>query len=527
MIEVADITNIEDYENIVICGDCIEVMKRFPDNFIDACVTDPPYGLEFMGKEWDSFKETGNSRLFHSPDRESARGFGAKDGGTPIRALPRFAIDMHVYQEWCRSWALELFRVMKPGAYLLAFGATRTYHRLACAIEDAGFEIVDSVHYLYGVGFPKGHNIRKGMERKFFFERMSKSERAHYDSLDIKEKAIYVEKGIVSSGIREEVRKIIDDIGLIGDPNTALKPAHEPIVLAQKTREGTYVNNVLKWGVGAMNIDGCRVAVNPDVDTVGKTTDRGKRITETWEEGSGFKNEQNQMAGVLPSGRYPANLILSHSPECKLIKSGKQKISSKERDRFLKTGEKPFGHHGIYGDGMRASTEIDYDDSEPEVWACVEGCPVRTLNEQSGNSKSSPVGFKGVAWKHSGNTKDEMTPLEWQRTFNDSGGAARFFYCAKPSTRERNAGLNGERNAHITVKPISLIRYLVRLITPRGGVVFDPFLGSGTTAIAAENEGCRWFGCDISKEYCEIAEKRIAALGGDEDDGYEQELLVK
>lgn len=536
--------------------DCIEFLKMLPDNSVDSCVTDPPYGLEFMGKEWDSFKKTGTSKYFHSPDKETEKGFGAKDFGTPIKSLPRFAIDMKVYQEWCHSWAVEVFRVLKPGAHILAFSGTRTYHRLACAIEDAGFEIRDQIHWVYGSGFPKGFNVSFGIMQKQLYEWLEDypEKKEKLRSCKGTERRQYMIELMVEADIAEVLdraplpwneRKQYTDIRggrlhradgehkhtsyqyiMPKTPeakewygwNTQLKPAHEPIVFARKPiSEKSIVDNVLIYGTGAINEGACRVAVNPEIDAIERMTKRDKRQEGAWEKYSGFLNPVNPLAGVLPSGRYPANLILSHHPDCRLISKGIEKIVETPRLRE----DTAFGKYGIYGKGKRSHIEYNYDKhSKPEVWQCVEGCPVRTLNEQSGDTKYAiadkldPVDSKTPILGSKGIYGLFEAPRIVQR-YGGSGGAARFFYCAKPSVAERNVGLRGKRNVHITVKPLEIMRWLVRLVTQKGGVVLDPFLGSGTTAIAAENEGFKWLGCDNNEEYCVIANARIKTLGGE------------
>ena len=537
-------------QNKVHCIDCIKFLRMISDNVIDSCVTDPPYGLEFMGKEWDSFKETGSSKLFHSPDKETDKGFGAKDFGTPIKALPRFSIDMKVYQDWCYDWAKEVFRVLKPGSHILAFSGTRTYHRLACAVEDAGFEIRNMIPWIMGSGFPKGLNISFGIMQKQLYEWLEDYPKKKEKLRNLKgtERRQYMIELMVEADIAEVLdkaplpwneRKQWTDIRegrfhradgehkhtsyqhiIPKTPeakkwygfNTQLKPAIEPIVFARKPiSEKSIVENVLKYGTGAINEGACRIAVNPDVDAIGKNTTRTdrKKAKVFSEDSCGFDQASNLVAGVLPKGRYPANLILSHHPSCRLIKEGNTQTVKTIRER-----DSPrMGEHGIYGKEHSGwSTEYNHDSGDPEIWQCVEGCPVRILNEQSGNLKSSirlsnyeEIEVHGIYGKGI-----RRAPS----LYSDSGGAARFFYCAKPSVAERSTGLKGKRNIHITVKPLEIMRWLVRLITPRDGIVLDPFLGSGTTAIAAENEGCNWLACDNNEEYCQIAEARIKALGG-------------
>lgn len=339
-------------------GNCLQVLKTLPDCSVDSIVTDPPYELGFMGKSWD------NSGIAYNTE----------------------------------VWE-QCLRVLKPGGHLLDFGGTRTYHRLAVAIEDAGFEIRDSIHWTYGSGFPKSLNVGKGL----------------------------------------------DDWEGWG---TALKPSHEPIVVARKPLVGTVANNVLAYGTGALNIDGTRVGTIDDLSggsfggVFGAKRDADGKLPKAI--GSGDK------------GRWPANTILTHSADC--------------------------------GD------------------ECAEGCPVKLLDEQSGISTSRqqlmplPRGhaFAGEIY---GNKKGngEMT----LRGRNDTGGASRYFtqteytepdfppfiYQAKAGKKERNAGLDEvAKNFHPTVKPVALMRHLIKLVTPPNGIVLDPFLGSGTTAVAATLE---------------------------------------
>ena len=299
-------------------GDCIEQLANLPNFSVDSIVTDPPYELGFMGKSWD------NAGIAYSVE----------------------------------LWG-EALRVLKPGGHLLAFGAARTYHRMTCAIEDAGFEIRDSIHWIYGSGFPKSLDVSKAIDKAAGAER---------EVVGIKKR-----QGR-SGGIMGSPRDIEQAVTIPATIpatiwqgwGTALKPAHEPIVVARKPLIGTVAANVLEHGTGALNIDACRIG--------------------EWK-------------------RWPANIV--------------------------------------------------FDD-------------------------------------------DAAAELE----------EARYFYCAKASKKERNAGLDGFTSTHPTVKPLALMRYLIRLVTPPGGLVLDPFLGSGTTAVAAILEGFDWKGCEMTDEYWPIIEAR-------------------
>ena len=361
----------------VIVGDCRTELAGVLDGSIDSIVTDPPYELGFMGKKWDA------SGVAYDP----------------------------------RLWA-ECFRVLKPGGHLLSFGGARTYHRMAVAIEDAGFEIRDSLHWTYGTGFPKSHNVSKALDK------------------------------LGADGANQW-----DGWG------TALKPSHEPIVMARKPITQTVAKNVLEHGTGALNIDACRVGSETRVNPPRRTSDGTPPL------GGGCTSTESTTA----TGRWPANTVLTHSPAC--------------------------------------------------TDTCTDNCPVNQLDHQSGTSrpKAGRQGKKGGNGGALGAFAGSSADAEGNWPADPGGGASRFFtvtdwdhtiYCAKPSKKERNAGLDGT-NVHPTVKPVELMRHLIRLVTPPGGIVLDPFLGSGTTAVAAILEGIDWIGCEITDEYLQIIDARV------------------
>jgi site-specific DNA-methyltransferase (adenine-specific) len=419
----------------LLIGDCIEQMRTLEADSVDAIVTDPPYGLEFMGKEWDGF-------------------------GTPLG-----------FQTWSEQWAREALRVLKPGGHLLAFGGTRMYHRLAAGIEDAGFEIRDTLMWLYGSGFPKSLDVSKAIDKAAGAERevVGKSTR---------------HGGGKMSGASFQVSAQIPDITAPSTEaakkwqgwGTALKPAVEPIVLARKPLIGTVTANVLTHGTGALNIEASRIA-----STDGYEKQWDAPISTNISAGSYISDGRKHtvdLSANKPTGRWPANILLDEEAAAMLdAQSGN-----------LTSGA---NNGGVYN-----------------------------TNEQS------PANFTaGMNGKPRTFTTDAST-----------GGASRFFYVAKASQSERNAGLDGfeERvagvlggsqsgdlnrsknpptraNIHPTVKPVALMKYLIRLVVPKGGVVLDPFLGSGTTAVAAIEEGVEWIGCEREPEYVEIIKARVAA----------------
>ena len=387
-------------------GDSREQLRQLADASVDAVVTDPPYEIGFMGRGWDA---------------------------------SGIAYDVSLWR--------EALRVLKPGGHLLAFGATRTYHRMTVAIEDAGFEIRDSIHWVYGSGFPKSLDVSKALDK-------AAGARGHEG------RNMRTDNGTGTASYRPTV----DPRDYVRPPpvteaakawlgwGTALKPAHEPVVVARKPLAGTVATNVLAHGTGAINVDGCRVGNEPRVNPPAANKPGGSSLHMS---AHGMPTDAKP---TVAAGRWPPNVVFSHLPAC---------------------GEE-----------------------------CAEGCAVAELDSQS-------------------------------------GGASRFFpafrYQAKPSRREREAGLREAglkarvvgslqgggkdandpvstrftktaANTHPTVKPVELMRWLVRLVTPKGGTVLDPFTGSGTTGVAAVLEDMRFVGVELSPEFRKIASARISAV---------------
>jgi DNA modification methylase len=384
-------------------GDCLEVLRTLPDASVDAVVTDPPYGLAFMGKKWD----------YDVPSVE--------------------------------VWA-ECLRVLKPGGHLLAFAGTRTQHRMAVRIEDAGFEIRDMIAWVYGSGFPKSLDVSKAIDKAAGAEREVVGSRKLTGTARIKGQAAYGATSGRSEDAYQDGSEISDTLAITAPATpeaqqwagwgTALKPALEPITLARKPLEGTVAANVLRHGTGAINVDGCRVG------TDGGTTrsEQAPYAESGWRTGHAVE--------PINLGRWPANLIHDGSDEVVRL--------------FPQTGVSRGGN----------STQINAGTGR--------------YNWNTGEAKAMP---------------DGVDP-----GYGDSGSAARFFYCAKTSKRER-----GEGNNHPTVKPIALMSYLCRLVTPPKGTVLDPFMGSGSTGIAAKLEGFTFIGVEREPAYYTIAQSRINA----------------
>lgn len=405
-------------------GNNKEVLKTFEDNSIDSIVTDPPYELGFMGKSWDS---------------------------------SGIAYDVELWS--------ELLRVLKPGGHLLAFSGTRTYHRMAVAIEDAGFEIRDMIEWVYGSGFPKSLNIGKAVDKL---------------------------QGNESEVVGKYIKGSNGTDGIYGDFNlkadvtkgtsqfegwgTALKPAHEPICMARKPIQGTVAQNCLKWGTGGINIDDSRVDLNGEKTPKGSGNGQIKGDENVYGHFNG--NGGNETSNL---GRFPANLIHDGSEEV-MACFPESKSSNAVRKNNGKLDDKTFGKYNAVdsfgfndsGNASRFFKSIIYT-SKPSKAERNLGCePVFNLFEQSEGleDKARPTMGSGI------------------------GG-------------QPNQQIENNKNFHPTVKPIELMEYLIKMVTPKGGIVLDPFMGSGTTGCGAVKNGFEFIGIDMTPEYLEIAEKRI------------------
>lgn len=403
-------------------GDCLEQLRQLDADSIDAIVTDPPAGIGFMGKAWDHDK-----------------------GGR------------RQWTAWMESVMTECLRVLKPGGHALIWAIPRTSHWTATAIEDAGFEVRDVVTHHFGSGFPKSLDVSKAIDKAAGAEREVVGRKAdpRYRS------PVAATSGSPLGNIAPRPNAVVnyEKAGWVTAPateaarqwqgwGTALKPASEHWILARKPlAEPNVASNVLEHGTGALNIDGCRVG--SDVVGWGGAAAGGN----TWNEENCGLAKGGDARPV--TGRFPANLILSHSDMC-------------------------------------------------EDGACHEPCPVAEMDRQSGITKS---GFMKAGTQREGiGYHGGLGTTVRNDTHGDSGGASRFFYVAKAPKRDR-----GEGNTHPTVKSTVLMAYLCRLVTPPGGTVLDPFMGSGSTGVAALREGFRFIGIEREAEYYGIAKTRIRA----------------
>ena len=377
-------------------GDCLEVLRKMADNSVDSVVTDPPYGLSFMGKKWD----------YDVPSTE--------------------------------IWA-ECLRVLKPGGHLLAFAGTRTQHRMAVRIEDAGFEIRDMIFWCYASGFPKSLDVSKAIGKAAGVGFMN-AEGAGGDNV--------TKNQLVRSGKSTEAARQWQGWG------TALKPALEPITVARKPlgKGMTVAANVLAHGTGALNIDGCRIPSGGEHKVAGVVT---KKTTVSGDERKG-----------AASGMYGAGAA------------------------FIPTNH----------EGGRWPANIIHDGSD-EVLAAF----------PDAKGQQGDLNVTGRSRPSSGRFGDMAAPHPHVARKDDTTSAARFFYCPKTSKKERGAD-----NNHPTVKPLDLMAYLCRLVTPPGGVVLDPFMGSGSTGLAALREGFRFVGIEREAAYTAIARARLHSVLADE-----------
>ena len=407
----------------LINSDCISAMKEMPDNSVDSIVTDPPYELGFMGKSWDA---------------------------------SGIAFNIEVWQ--------EALRVLKPGGHLIAFSGSRTYHRMAVAIEDAGFEIRDQIMWVYGSGFPKSHNVSKGIDKASDFE----GEVIATEKVDIGMQGGSMHAGRETNVVQRDVRELSDVAKQWDGWGTALKPAHEPMVLARKPLIGTVANNVLTFGTGGLNIDGSRV---------GTGTGETKTVNYPDIRGNNYNNASGSVEyTVTDQGRFPANFIHDGSDEVVALFPSSTNVSKGVRGR----GSEIFANgKGFANTLAEVGQEIGYGDS---------GSAARFFYCSKASKRDRNEGLEGFAPKKQDTTRKE----------GNVGG-----------DNPRNRGVHERVNHHPTVKPTDLMRYLVRLITPPNGTVLDPFMGSGSTGKACAYEGFNFIGIEQSAEYVEIARARI------------------
>ena len=416
------------------CGDCLDILPELSG--ITGCLTDPPYGLEFMGREWDSL---GRKQALRGATSGLPIGLGSGRGTSPTAGRPGLDLSLeaqNAMQEWHLQWAKALLSCCLPGAPLLAFGGTRTHHRLWCAIEDAGWELRDTLTWLYGSGFPKSLDIAKTIDKA--------ARGVPQGSSDPTSPAHGKYKGGCSGEspqgrgfgagpgafMKEQMesaerRELIPEAQLWQGYGTALKPAFEPICLAMKPNDGTFAHNALTHGIAGLNIDGGRI---------GTDTQRGERYNGKPSLGGQsrgiYSDFPHETSWQVPQGRWPANLILSHTPDCKCV--GTKKVKNRSGSVSGNEPSKPaLNTYGEY-DRKGFDTHKDCEGNETvESWECSLDCPVRMLDEQSGETTSSSLGGRqrtgtGGQGIFGGGNNSEANRHQ------DSGGSSRFFKCCEP-----------------------------------------------------------------------------------------------
>lgn len=445
-------------------GDCLDKLKELEESSVDSLITDPPAGISFMNKAWDDDK-----------------------GGKKQ------------WKAWMQDIAMECYRVLKPGAHGLVWAIPRTSHWTADAFEDAGFEVRDVVTHVFGSGFPKSLDISKAIDKMHGADREvvgSKIGLPGYSASKEKDESGY------EGGWRNPIKECnittpsTEDAKKWQGWGTALKPASEHWILIRKPlSEKTVAANVLKYGTGGLNIDASRITGEY------KNQGGGSFATGKFKNSNVSNTDKDgllKIDGDSSQGRFPANLVLSHNDDCEYV----------------------------------------------ENYNCTEGCAVKLLDEQSlaqGVHGSGKARYEYIMpGQHNKVTSIFNGMAEKPRLtsrYGDAGGASRFFYCAKASKADKNEGLEGftpkkvkdgrkteidnpfqrgetERlNTHPTVKNTKLMEYLIKLITPEGGVVLDPFVGSGSTGVAAIRNGFQFVGIEKEIEYFEIAQQRILSIG--------------
>ena len=490
-------------------GDCRTVMAGFEAESFDAVVCDPPYDLT-------SGKKGGTGAASLNPDSPAGRsrigtgGFmGASWDATGVAFDPE-------------TWR-AVYRVMKPGGWLLAFGSTRTWHRLVCAIEDAGFEIRDSVAELtghdapgliwaYAGGFPKSLDVAKAIDKAAGAVRETVA-----TGTPVKRMIPGADQNRTGSWIKDDGREFVPAVTEPATPEaaewsgwgTALRPSWEPIAVARKPLAGTVAQNVLAHGTGALNIGACGVTAGQDyrdkcASVVGLDSNRNGDTYGEW------TGERADSANAL--GRWPSNVLFSHSANCQ--PAGTRIVRGDNRKR-PEPGRRESGFFDI-GAASGESTPNGplYGDTETEAWDCAEGCPVAELDRQTAGTRASKPSKTGSSGSPNGSVygNGEGLPRDYVPVSrDDAGGASRFFpvfnYEPKAAASERPRLDDG--TAHPTVKPVSVMSWLCRLVTRPGGLILDPFAGSGATGQACLEESRRCVLIEQHQPYAELIKVRL------------------
>jgi DNA modification methylase len=468
--------------------DCLEVLRRAPDNYFDSMVTDPPAGISFMHREWDGNK-------------------GGRDH----------------WIDWMCERMQEAYRVLKPGAHALVWALPRTSHWTATALEDAGWEVRDIFTHHFGSGFPKSQDVGKFIDKLSGAERQEIGRRKEGSGWKAQDK-FNAQLGYRPNAYLQDRTEVVytapatDEAKQWDGWGTGIKPGSEHWILVRKPlSEKSVARNILKWGTGALNIDACRVH-------------RGADDVPGWHK-SGAKGSEGYRSEKCPECVGGVFCYTCGG-------TGWLKGAFVIRDMGAEEIQERCGDKGRWPTNLLLTHSADCDET-----TCVEDCPVAEINRQSGHTKTKRIEKPSEATEGSTSYAGTFQTNRGARGYTDEGGAARFFptfrYQAKPSRSERERGLEAlpestlnrvnpggiendprwapvtVKNNHPTVKSVNLMAYLCRLITPPGGLVLDPFCGSGSTGVACMAEGFRFVGIDGDEHYCQIAQGRIEYAAND------------
>jgi DNA modification methylase len=498
-------------------GDCLDVLRQLPDNTLDAAVTDPPYGL---GKEPDAedMLKAWLSGLHYSPGQSGFMG----------AEWDSFVPGPHIWR--------EVYRVLKPGGWIACFAGAKTVDLMGLSLRLAGFESRGTISWVQSKGLPKGRDTSKRIDEYLGTERAV----VGFDASRVRPNRLYTSGSVGALDDTGNVCDRTENGATITAPGSSasaewsdfgddLSPSHEPIILARKPLDGTIAEHVLKWGTGVLNIGACRTKGTDETSTHSRGAESAvsKGVY-----GDSAAQETHQNEGQK-KGRHPKDFLLTHAPECVRIGDRRVKAITGTKSGSWKTG-------GQYSGGYRGADEAelgdpvglgDADGNEiVSLYACVPWCAVRTLADVNGVKKSGIGAVKRKAKDSNVYGADDTLVGKKMTEYGDEGTVDRFFptfdwamdaddlpmfYETKVSPKDRDEGLEpveGQKrvNNHITVKPLRLMSWVLRLVTPPGGKVIDPFLGSGTTACAALIEGFPVIGIEREGPYAEIAKKRVA-----------------
>ena len=465
--------------NLILNGDCIEKMKELQGNSVDAIITDPPYGLEFMGKEWDSFKSKGQGDGWQKAGKPSMEKFNGKNDW---HSKPRPAFRGHTLEHWHNmqqhffEFGQQALRILKPGGFMLIMGGTRTYHRMTCGIEDAGFEIRDTIMWLYGSGFPKSLNIGKQIDKINGDDRKIIGYKEPFGREGRKTPMGFGE-GLYDGKTCPPLKPIEESHSEWEGWGTALKPAVEPIVVARKPlSEKNVALNVLKWGTGGINIDDCRIGNETMINRPAGNKEGGSSLNMSV---VGMPQDAKE---TTSQGRFPANIILDEE-------------SGKILDE----------QSGI----SKSSDAIRKNNQTMQIYGKYNPCEGKGFSDKGGASRFF---YCAKASKSERNFGCEEMEQKDSRKEDGSSKSLEIFsnQYTESSGNPTGRGITSKRaNNHPTVKPIKLMEYLVKLVSKEGATVLDPFVGSGTTMIACIKLGRIPIGIEKEEEYIKIANARI------------------